>query len=75
MKVEIYSKDLCGFCDAAKNLMEMKEMEYTEYRIGYDNVTIETLLERVPSARTVPQIIINDEVIGGFNEFKQWVEN
>ena len=50
-------------------------MEYTEYRIGYENITRETLLERVPNARTVPQIIINDQVIGGFTEFKQWVEN
>jgi len=75
MKIEIYSKDLCAFCDAAKNLMEMKDMEYTEYRIGYENITRETLLERVPNARTVPQIIINDQVIGGFTEFKQWVEN
>ena len=75
MKVEIYSKDFCGYCDAAKNLMEMKGMDYTEYRIGSVGVTKEVLLERIPNARTVPQIIIDDTVIGGFNEFRDWVNN
>ena len=74
MKIEIYSKDFCGYCDMAKNLMESRGMEYTEYKIGSAGVTRETLLERVPTARTVPQIIINDEVIGGWNEFHKWVQ-
>jgi glutaredoxin 3 len=75
MKIEIYSKDFCGFCDAAKNLMEIKGLEYTEYRIGYENITRETLLERVPSARTVPQIIIDGNIIGGFDDFKEWLSS
>lgn len=74
MKVEIYSKDFCGFCDAAKSLLEAHDISYTEFRVGYEGVTRETLLERVPNARTVPQIIIDNKVIGGFTELKSWMQ-
>ena len=74
MLVEIYSKDLCGYCDMAKNLMESRGIEYTEFRIGHEGVTREMLLERVPNARTVPQIIIDGEVIGGWTQFRTWIE-
>jgi glutaredoxin 3 len=72
MKVEIYSKDACGYCSAAKTLFESKGIQYQEHRIGYNGVTRETLLEKVPTARTVPQIFINDELIGGYTELSNW---
>jgi glutaredoxin 3 len=72
MKVEIYSKDACGYCNAAKTLFESKGIQYQEHRIGYNGVTRETLLEKVPTARTVPQIFINDELIGGYTELSNW---
>lgn len=72
MKVEIYSTELCGYCDMAKKLMEKHEMSYTEYKIGSKGITKETLLERIPNARTVPQIFIDNELIGGFTEFEKW---
>jgi glutaredoxin len=74
MKVEIYSKDFCVYCDMAKNLMESRGIGYTEYKLGNDGITREMLFERVPNARTFPQIIINDQVIGGWTQFKSWME-
>ena len=74
MKVEIYSKDFCGYCDMAKNLMEVRGIGYTEYKLGHDGVTREMLLERVPDARTFPQIIIDNHVIGGWTQFQLWME-
>ena len=72
MKVEIYSKDFCGYCNAAKSLFESHGINYLEHRIGYDGITRETLLEKVPDARTVPQIFIDDKLIGGYTELSTW---
>jgi glutaredoxin 3 len=70
MKAVIWSKDYCGFCDRAKRLLEQKGITYEERKIG-SGYTKEQLLEAVPSARTVPQIFIDDEYVGGFTELQQ----
>jgi glutaredoxin 3 len=69
MKVTIWSKYNCNFCDQAKALLKMKGIAFEEKKIG-DGYTKEDLLEAVPSARTVPQIFIGDELVGGFTELK-----
>ena len=70
MKAVIWSKYHCPFCDQAKALMGAKGIEFEEKKIG-DGYTKEDLLEAVPNARTVPQIFINDELVGGFTELKK----
>ena len=75
MKVEIYTKDACPYCVQAKNLMKSKGWEFTEHYINAE--TRETLLEQLTSRlgtppRTVPQIFIDDECIGGFEQLKAW---
>jgi glutaredoxin 3 len=47
----------------------MKGIAFEEKKIG-DGYTKEDLLEAVPTARTVPQIFIEDELVGGFTELK-----
>jgi glutaredoxin 3 len=47
-----------------------KGIEFEERKIG-DGYTKEDLLEAIPTARTVPQIILDDVLIGGFTELKQ----
>lgn len=69
MKAVIYSKDNCTYCTQAKNLLELKNIEYEERKIGY-GYTKEQLLEVVPNARTVPQIFLDNEYVGGFTELK-----
>lgn len=71
MQVEIWSKDACPYCDMAKNWFKSKNIEFKENRIGHNGVTREMLLERVPTARTVPQIIIDGKVIGGWTDLQQ----
>ena len=73
MKVEIYSRNLCGYCTAAKRLLDQHDISYTEYMIDEDVSHKEKLLEQVPDARTVPQIIIDNEAIGGFTELREWI--
>ena len=70
MKAIVWSKYHCPYCDQAKALLKSKGIEFEERKIG-DGYTKEDLLEAVPTARTVPQIFINDELIGGFTELKQ----
>jgi len=69
MKAVVWSKDHCPFCDQAKNLLKMKGIEFEEKKIGH-GYTKEQLLEAVPTARTVPQIFLDDKLIGGFAELK-----
>jgi glutaredoxin 3 len=69
MKVIIWSKYHCPYCDQAKALLTQRGIEFEERKIG-DGYTKEDLLEAVPNARAVPQIIINDELVGGFTDLK-----
>jgi glutaredoxin len=69
MKAIIWSKYNCPYCDQAKALLKQKGYVIEERKIG-DGYTKEDLLEAVPTARTVPQIFINEELIGGFTELR-----
>jgi glutaredoxin 3 len=70
MKAVVWSKDACPFCNQAKNLLKLKGIEYEERNISRD-WTREQLLEAVPDARTVPQIFLDDTLIGGFTELRK----
>jgi glutaredoxin len=74
MSVTIYTKDLCGYCDAAKSLLKKMNVRFEEARIGTD-VTREELLEIAPHARTAPQIVINNKVVGGYDDLVDYIEN
>lgn len=73
MKAVVWSKHHCAYCDQAKALLTQRDIEFEEKKIG-DGYTREELLEAVPTARTVPQIFIGEELIGGFTELKQHLE-
>jgi glutaredoxin len=66
----VWSKDNCPFCDQAKGLLKIKGIAFEEKKIGH-GYTKEDLLEAVPTARTVPQIFLDEQLIGGFQELKQ----
>jgi glutaredoxin len=69
MKAVLWSKYHCPFCDQAKMLLKQRGIEFEERKIG-DGWTKEELLEQVPTARTVPQILIDGQLIGGFTELR-----
>jgi glutaredoxin len=60
MKVVVWSKYNCTFCDQAKLLLGQKEIAFEEKKIG--------------TARSVPQIIIDGKVIGGLLELKEFLK-
>ena len=70
MKAIVWSKDNCPYCVQAKNLLQSKGIEYEERNIN-NNYTKDQLLEAVPNARTLPQIFIDNNYIGGFTELHQ----
>jgi glutaredoxin len=71
MKAIVWSKNACPFCDQAKNLLKLKGIEFEERNISTD-WTREQLLEAVPDARTVPQIFLDQQLIGGFTELRKY---
>jgi glutaredoxin 3 len=73
MKAIVWSKDHCPYCDQAKALLTQQGVPFEERKIG-DGYTREELLEAVPTARTVPQIIINGKSIGGFTELRKYID-
>ena len=73
MKATVWSKYHCPYCDQAKALLEQKGIPFEETKIG-DGYSKEELLEAVPNARTVPQIFLDDNYIGGFTELKRHFE-
>jgi glutaredoxin 3 len=69
MKAIVWSKNSCPFCVQAKALLELRGIEYEERNVSTD-WTREQLLEAVPTARTLPQIFLDDQHIGGFTDLR-----
>tara|TARA_R100001460_G_scaffold4800_2_gene13493 strand:- start:14177 stop:14401 length:225 start_codon:yes stop_codon:yes gene_type:complete len=64
--IEIYGKPNCPYCDKAKSLCEQKNLEYVYKQLDAD-FTREELFEQFPGARTFPQIRVDGEAIGGYD--------
>ena len=72
--VIIYSTSWCPSCVSAKRLLESKNVEYEEINIEEVNISREKLV-KIAGAATVPQIIINDTPIGGFDNLLDLDQN
>lgn len=68
--VEIYTKFGCPYCVRAKHLLDSKGVHYTEYDVTMGGAKREEMVSRAPGARTVPQIFINDQAIGGSDDLR-----
>lgn len=66
-KVIIYSTTSCSYCVRAKMLLQRKGVPYEEIDVSGDHAARQALMVRTRQ-RTVPQIFINEEHIGGFDE-------
>lgn len=73
MQAIVWSKDACPFCVQAKALLESRGIEFEERNVSKD-WTKEQLLEAVPTARTLPQIILDEQYIGGFTELRKHLQ-
>ncbi len=69
-RIEIYTTGYCGYCRRAKSLLEGKRAEYEEIRVDANPERRREMTER-SGRRTVPQIFINGEGIGGCDDLFQ----
>ena len=67
-KIEIYTWQYCPFCIKAKNLLNKKNIQFTEYKIDGDEAAREEMSLRASGRRSLPQIFINDKGIGGCDD-------
>ena len=67
MKIVIYTTTYCPFCDAAKNLLKSLDIEFDEVDLT-DNLEERLEISTKYNWRTVPLILINNKLIGGFDE-------
>jgi GrxC family glutaredoxin len=67
-KVEIYSKDWCSYCQAAKRLLTQLGYEFTEIDVTHDVEKYKEMRERAPRQQTVPQIFFDGSNIGGYTD-------
>lgn len=67
-KVDIYTKFTCGFCYRAKQLLDKKNITYTEFDVSMGGPDKAEMIRRAPDARTVPQIFIGHVHVGGSDD-------
>lgn len=70
-RVKVYSTASCPFCDKAKQLLNKWSIPYEEVRIDTDQAALREFSEATNGARTVPQIVIDGQCIGGFSELTE----
>ena len=69
-KVVIYTGDLCIHCGWAIDLLNRKNIDFTEYNIAQDATKREEMLKKSNGAKTVPQIFIGEHYVGGNDELQ-----
>ncbi len=66
-KIVIYTKDSCPYCVKAKALLKMKNAAFEEIKVTSDDI-LQEMIKKSMGRRSVPQIFINDQSIGGCDD-------
>lgn len=69
-KVQLYTTSFCPFCVRAKALLRGKGVAFEEIDVTDDDQLREKMVEMAGGRRTVPEIFINDRLVGGFEELR-----
>ena len=67
-RISVYSTRICPYCVMAKRLLSAKGAAYDDLRIDQDESARAEMQKRAPASRTVPQILIGETHVGGFDE-------
>ena len=70
MEIIIYSKDNCSNCIKVKNRLSKYDPKIL--LLGKD-ITRKEFFEKFPNTKTLPQVIINNQLIGGYNDVEKWL--
>ena len=68
--VTVYMGPMCAFCDAAKRLLNRKNIPYKEINIATDEGKMDEMLKKSNGKRTIPQIFFNNHHVGGYDELR-----
>ena len=68
--ITVYMGPMCSYCDAAKRLLNKKNIPYKEINIALEEGKMEEMLKKSNGMKTIPQIFIGDTYVGGYNELK-----
>ncbi len=74
-KIEVYTTTYCPYCVRAKQLLDIKDLDYTEIDVTNDDAARADLVAKAEGRRTVPQIFINDTPIGGYDDLRALEES
>jgi len=67
-KIEIYSGDYCPYCVRAKSLLKQRGLDFIEYNVQQETDKRAEMMKRSNGGRSIPQIFINDQHVGGCDE-------
>lgn len=70
-EIEIYTLNWCPYCNKAKSFLKSKGFSYQEYNIDEDSKVKREMIDRTDGAKTVPQIFIDDQLVGGFDSMME----
>ena len=70
MKVEIYGRRRCEFCDAAKRLLIRNDLKFSEIDVSTKDGLRDEMIKKSNGRRTIPQIFFDDKHIGGYQELR-----
>ena len=66
--IEIYTKDYCPYCTAAKDMLSKKNLKFTNFEISDDQAKRQEMIQRANGRSTVPQIFVGDFHVGGYTD-------
>ena len=72
-KYTIYSKPSCGYCLQAKDLLEQNKLEFEYKQLG-THYSLDEFMELFPDTRSLPMIVKDGEVIGGFSNLVEYLK-
>jgi glutaredoxin 3 len=67
-RIEIYTREACGYCDRARALFGRKGVQVTEYKAGADRALRAEMIQRAGGGSTFPQIFIDGRHVGGSDD-------
>jgi glutaredoxin 3 len=70
MRVTVYTTRWCGYCHAAKSLLQRRDIGYDEVDLSDDPEARADVVRRAGGYRQVPTIFIDDQFIGGYQELR-----
>jgi len=68
--ITVYMGPMCSYCDAAKRLLNKKNIPFKEINIALEEGKMEEMLKKSSGMKTIPQIFIENSHIGGYDELR-----